>query len=214
MWIKICGIRDVATAVELSGLAIDAIGLNFYEHSPRCVSPEAARGVVRRLPAGLTAVGVFVNHTGQQISEIARQCGISTVQLHGDEPPELLSKLPANLRVLKAFRVGEEGLDDVAAYLERCRHLGATPWACLVDARVEGHYGGSGQTAPWSTLAAEWRYDQWPALILAGGLNPRNVAHAIRLVRPFGVDVAGGVERAVGCKDPALVREFVENART
>jgi phosphoribosylanthranilate isomerase len=212
MWIKICGIRDVETAVQLARCNINAIGLNFYEGSPRAITCDVASEVVRRLPTAVTAIGVFVNHTARQIAEICGKCGIMTVQLHGDEPVDLILELPRQLQVIRAFRVNEAGMKEVANYLAECRQRGANLWACLLDARVEGQYGGTGLAAPWHVIAGQWQYEQWPRLVLAGGLTPGNVGKAIQTVRPFGVDVAGGVERGLGCKDAALVRDFAQQA--
>lgn len=213
MWIKICGIRDLATALAVAELGPQAIGLNFYARSPRVVAPESAAEIVQRLPAGVEPIGVFVNHSTEQILDLCQFCGIRTIQLHGDEPPEMLAKLGA-LKVIRAFRVGAEGLSPVATYLESCSSLGAVPVACLIDARVDGLYGGSGKQPPWDVIRRDYQADRWPPLILAGGLHPGNVRAAIQTIRPWGIDVAGGVESAVACKDPAMVREFIRIARS
>ena len=214
MWIKICGVRDVETALLAADAGADAIGLNFYEFSPRVVAPATAAEIVARLPSGIEAVGVFVNHTVDEIRTIGRLCGLKTIQLHGDEPAELLAELAAEFNVIRAFRVGDEGLHSLDLYLNACERLGVTPWACLIDARVEGSYGGTGQTAPWEIVRRDYNFAERPSLILAGGLNPGNLAEAIRVVGPWGVDVAGGVESSVACKDAALVRQFVKNAKS
>lgn len=212
MWIKICGIRDLATAVAVAECGPNAIGLNFYSGSPRVVTAPVAKEIVSRLPRHVEPVGVFVNHSADEIVRISGECKLTTVQLHGDEPPELIAELP-QFRVIRAFRVGAAGLGEVSAYLAQCRELGVVPWACLVDARVEGVYGGTGQTAPWDLVRREYDSCDGPPVILAGGLNADNVAAAIATVQPWGVDVAGGVESAVACKDIALVRKFVSAAR-
>ncbi len=213
MWIKICGIRDVETALFAAQAGADAVGLNFYEKSPRVVAPPIAAEIVARLPAGIEPVGVFVNHRFDEIQTICRKCSLETIQLHGDEPPEVLAELSRKYRVVRAFRVGTDGLGFLAEYLDACARLKAKPWACLVDAKVAGRYGGTGQTAPWDLLQREYKTAEWPPLILAGGLNATNVAQAIRAVGPWGVDVAGGVESSVACKDATLVRQFVENSK-
>jgi phosphoribosylanthranilate isomerase len=217
MLVKICGIRDVGTALAAAEAGADAIGLNFYEKSPRAVAPAVAAEIVARLrdqaSHAAQAVGVFVNHSVSEIRTICETCGLSMIQLHGDEPPEQVVELAADFRVVRAFRVGAEGLDSTARYLDACRRQQSLPWACLVDAKVEGQFGGTGHTAPWELLAREYQVGDWPPLILAGGLRPDNVAEAIRVVRPWGVDVAGGVESSVACKDAALVRQFVRNAK-
>ena len=117
------------------------------------------------------------------------------------------------VKLIRAFRIGEEDLAAVAEYLEGCREVGVSLEACLIDARVEGKFGGTGRTASWDLLSREYQQDVWPRLILAGGLGPENVADAIHAVRPWGVDVASGVESAPGKKDLQQVRRFIENAR-
>lgn len=209
IWTKICGIRDVETAQAVAAVKADAIGLNFYERSPRVVSVEIAREIVRCLPRHVEPVGLFVNHPLDAVQTISGVCGLRTIQLHGDEPPQTIAALTA-FRVIRAFRVGDAGLSEVTTYLAECLRLNALPWACLVDARVEGSYGGTGQVAPWDVLRREYNFRDWPPLILAGGLRPENVGEAIRTVQPWGVDVAGGVEATVACKDLAMVRKFVE----
>jgi phosphoribosylanthranilate isomerase len=134
------------------------------------------------------------------------------VQIHGDESPEFLAELKG-LEIIRALRVGDGGLADVHGYLDRCRELGIRLRACLLDAHVAGSYGGTGRTAPWERIAAEYRRDVDPPLILAGGLTPENVVAAIDAVRPWGVDTAGGVEVAKACKDPDRVRQFLSFAR-
>jgi phosphoribosylanthranilate isomerase len=217
MLVKICGIRDVETALAAQAAGADAIGLNFYANSPRVVTPAAAAEIVARLrgSAGnpIEAVGVFVNHSAGEIRTICKSCGLTTIQLNGDESPDLVAELSAEFRIVRAFRIGGEGLDPLARYLDACARLDALPWACLADARVEGQYGGTGHTAPWELIVRDYKRAEWPPLILAGGLRPENLAEAIRIVRPWGVDVAGGVESSVACKDAALVRQFVQNAK-
>lgn len=208
LWIKICGIRDVETAVRVAGLGADAVGINFYAGSPRHVADvETAAAIVEALPAGVEAVGVFVNHTAAQIREICTATGLSTIQLHGDEPDSLIDEL-SDLQVIRAIRVGEDVAAQTAALLAGYTNLTRPPSAWLVDARVPGAYGGTGQTLDWTQLAPEQRRG-WPQLILAGGLTPGNVAEAVAIVRPDGVDVASGVESAGGVKDLHLVEQFI-----
>lgn len=210
MWVKICGIRDVETALGVAERGADAIGLNFYAGSPRCVESTRAATIVQALPPRVTPVGVFVNHSVEEIREICREVGLETVQLHGDEPVTLVEEL-AEFRVIRALRLDE----DATALGAQSPDSGTPrqPWAWLVDARVEGVYGGTGQTLRWDRLTPENRSDPWPPLILAGGLTPENVGEAIQLVRPWGVDVASGVESALGVKDLTRVAQFVRVAR-
>jgi len=213
VWIKICGIRDLATAQAVADAGADAIGLNFYSPSPRSVTPETARQISLNLPGSIERVGLFVNHPLETVLTVSRECGIQSVQLHGDEPAEFVARVAVEFPVLRAFRVSDSGMHEVVECLGKLSALGVRLRAALVDSRVAGRYGGTGQTAPWDLLQAQWNHAEWPPLVLAGGLTPANVAQAIGIVRPWGVDVAGGVESAVACKDLAMVREFVFHAR-
>lgn len=215
IWIKICGIHDARTAAEIVRLEPDAIGLNFFTRSPRTVSSEVATEIVRALPPSVAPVGLFVNQSVDEIQTICRPAGITTLQLHGDESPKHLARIREALpeaRLIRAHRMGPEGLEPLEAYLNHCRELGVELNACLIDARVDGTYGGSGETVCWDTLAQGW-HTEWPPLILAGGLTPDNVAGAIETVRPWGVDVASGVESSRGVPNLELVRRFIRNAR-
>ena len=216
MWIKVCGIRTIDAAREVADLGSDAVGLNFYAPSPRFVDAAAAAEIVRSLPENVEPVGLFVNESAQTVHETCQRCDINTVQLHGDERPQLLAdlqQLRPDIRIIRAYRMGDDGLGPLAEYLAKCEALGVKLGACLVDARVAGVYGGSGRPVCWETLAKEYQRDDWPPLVLAGGLNPDNVAEAIQAVRPWGVDVASGVESAPGVKDVPLVDRFSKNAR-
>ena len=217
MWIKVCGIRDRATAVSVAELGVDAIGLNFYSRSPRSVTREEAIEISNALPEGILRVGVFVNHTCSEIESIVSTCRLDIVQLHGDERPafvvELRQKLP-EIPLIRAWRMPEEGLGDLAKFLEECHSQQIRIAGCLVDAHVSGLYGGSGKTVPWQRLSEQYSQQSSPPLILAGGLTPANIAEAITVVRPWGVDVASGVESAPGVKDLQLTKQFVENARS
>ncbi len=216
MWIKVCGLRDVATAVAVAAERCDAIGLNFFAKSPRSVSRSVAQEIAAVMPENVEVVGLFVNHSLDDVLMTAATCGLDTVQIHGDEPPEFLARIKEaapQLKLLRAFRVGAEGCREMAGYLAECRRLGVCLSGCLVDAKVDGAYGGTGHTAPWDLLAEQYDAARWPRLILAGGLNPSNVAAAIQKTQPFGVDVASGVESQPGLKDLSLVRRFIDEAR-
>lgn len=216
MWIKVCGIRDRETAVRVAELGADAIGLNFYSRSPRFVTGEQAAEITRAVPDHVECVGVFVNHPIQSIKTIASRCRLDVVQIHGDEPPSYLADLHKRLpdvRIIRAWRMGKGHLEDLNVYLNECRQWGCKLVGCLMDAKVTGQYGGSGKTLPWGQLARDYLDEKWPPLILAGGLNSKNVIKAIETTKPWGVDVASGVESAPGVKDFDLVEEFLRNAR-
>lgn len=211
MWVKICGWNDAAVLQEaLTKSRPDAIGLNFFAKSVRAVTLPQARELRICLPDRVAAVGVFVNHSREEIFEAARQVGLDLIQLHGDESPEFAASL-APLSIIRVYRLKEPNLAAIESDLNALKSLGVRPWACLVDAWHEHEYGGTGQTAPWTALQS-WPAD-WPPLILAGGLTAANVASAVQTVRPFGVDTASGVESAKGRKDPDLVHEFIQHCR-
>lgn len=214
MWVKICGVHDEKTAEQICDLLPDAIGLNFFASSPRSVKPDVAARIAR-IPGKVQRVGVFVNHAVNQIEDLAGDCGLTAIQLHGDESAETIAEIQwrlPSLPVYRAWRMDGESLDGLAQHLAECGHHNCHPAGCLIDARVAGAYGGTGHTVPWPALSVAYLRD-WPPLILAGGLNAENVSAAIATVRPWGVDVASGVESSPGVKDLNQVRRFIANAR-
>jgi phosphoribosylanthranilate isomerase len=208
--IKICGVTRPADAKLVADFGADFIGLNFHRHSPRFISEGEAIDILCAIPTWLEAVGLFVRQPLDHVHEAASRLAIRTVQLHGE--PRWMLPSAIQLRVIAAFPIqGTQSLDDITHYVEEHRSVvGTDPEAILVDAHVPGKHGGTGQTAPWHLLAG---FNAGVPLILAGGLTPENVAEAIRIVRPWGVDVASGVESAPGKKDPEKLRRFIENAR-
>ncbi|HUG68839.1 MAG TPA: phosphoribosylanthranilate isomerase [Pirellulaceae bacterium] len=209
--IKICGINSVKDA-QLVGLAgADAVGLNFFEQSPRHVDFETAQKLIGVLRPTVKRVGLFVNSTAAEINRIAEALQLNYVQLHGDEPPQLLADLSAR-PIVRAFRFGATGTDDIARFLEDCGQ-GRRPDAILVDALKPGEYGGTGEIADWDVVAKVRPILGEIPLVLAGGLTPFNVADAIAKVRPDAVDTASGVESRPANKDPMLVRAFVNTAK-
>lgn len=211
--IKICGITNEADVQPAAAAGADAIGLNFFRESRRFLEPSAARRIVDALPPGITRVGVFVNHTAHDVLRIVDEVGLDAIQLHGDEPASFLATLPESMKIVRAFRCGAEGLAPLVAYLRECRALDRVPAAVLVDADAGSHFGGTGTCADWTTIANQRQMLGDVRLVLAGGLTPENVAEAIRIVRPDGVDVASGVEIRPGEKDAKLVERFVAAAR-
>lgn len=198
--IKICGITSVEDGLHAARCGADALGLVFYPVSPRYVSAEQARRIIAALPPLVTTVGLFVNQPSNEITDIARFCGLDVLQLHGDETPEQCQLPP--WRVIKALRVRDAAsLNDLAAY----RVSGM-----LLDAWQADSYGGTGHRFNWqlAVQAAQQR-----PIILAGGLTPANVAEAVKTVRPYAVDVSSGVESAPGRKDPELVAAFIRNTK-
>jgi phosphoribosylanthranilate isomerase len=213
MFVKICGITCVADARMVAQAGANAIGLNFYAGSPRCVSIDAAREIVASLPPYLDPVGVFVNTTTADVRQIASAVGLRTVQLHGDHSPVQVVEL-REFAVVPAFGLADEqAVAGVTDYVSACDRLGRRPAAVLVDAFVPGKLGGTGQTAPWPLSRSVVDRCGVPVM-LAGGLTPKNVVDAIRAVRPWGVDVASGVEVSPGRKETYKVSRFVTAARS
>jgi phosphoribosylanthranilate isomerase len=207
--IKICGVTTPDDARFAAEAGADAVGLNFYPKSPRYLPPERAAALVRALPAFTAAVGVFVGMPMRQVCAVAYQLGLRGVQTYDDRPP---AEDTFPFAHVPAFRVKDTaGLEYVRRFVEATRSLNCLPSAVLIDSHVEGVMGGSGHCAPWELLRG---FDVGVPLVLAGGLTPENVAEAITVVRPWGVDVASGVESAPGVKDPEKVARFVERVRT
>ena len=196
--IKICGIKTIADAIAAVDAGADLIGFNFYPKSPRYVEVGVVRNImsVMRRIGKVTCVGVFVNPSPGEILATMDTLGLNLAQLHGDETPEMLKALDG--KGFKAFRGIPGNIDG----FER-----QDAPAFLVDAAVKGVYGGSGVTADWKGAAELAK--KYP-LLLAGGLTPENVAEAVSRVKPWGVDVASGVESAPGKKDPGKMVEFVK----
>lgn len=211
--IKICGITSTADAAAVARAGADAVGLNFYAKSPRFVEPARAAEIVGVLPDGVVKVGLFVNSPANEICEAFDRLGLDLVQLHGDEPPEFVAALGSR-PVMKAFRLDRDGLEPVERYLAECDRLACTLRMVLIDAYVKGTYGGSGHVADWGSAKRYVADGSRPPLALAGGLVPGNVRRAIESVHPAAVDTASGVESSPGCKDHALVAEFVAAARS
>ena len=199
--IKICGIKTVTDALAAMEASADLIGFNFYPKSPRYIDVGRCRDImsVMRRYGPITYVGVFVNSSAAIIRATMETCGLSLAQLHGDETVEMLNEL--NGKAFKAFRGVPQSMDGFAR---------PDAPALLVDASVKGSYGGTGVTADWNGAAELAK--QYP-LLLAGGLTPENVADAVRQVKPWGVDVASGVESGVGYKDPSKMKAFIKAVR-
>jgi phosphoribosylanthranilate isomerase len=207
--VKICGITRVADAFAAAEAGADAIGLVFAR-SPRQVSISKARQIVDALPPFVSPVGVFVNTRAATILRVAREAGLTHVQLHGDEPPGIISAL-RGLRIIKALRVRSRSFIDE---LRRFRDTGVA--AILLDAFSTTARGGSGRRFDWDLVSVVRQagvLDDAPPLILAGGLTPQNVRAGLRAVRPWGVDVSTGVEKTVGVKSPELIERFIAAAR-
>ncbi len=198
---KICGITRIEDALAAARAGVDAIGLVFYSKSPRAVTAVQAKAIIAALPPFVTTVGLFVDATDAELTEILAAVPLDVLQFHGDESPEFCSGY--GRPYLKALRV-KPG-DDVAAAMARY----AEAAGILLDTYVEGVPGGTGEAFDWSLVPR----DSSQPIILAGGLDAENVAAAIAQVRPYGVDVSGGVEQSKGIKDAGKIHAFVRAVR-
>jgi phosphoribosylanthranilate isomerase len=199
--VKICGITSAEDALAAVDAGADALGFMFYAPSPRCVTGEVAARIIHQLPPFVAKVGVFVNPTAEEVRQAMADCGLDTLQFHGEEPPEFCRQF--GLKALKAFRV--QGPDTLKAL----PHYSDLTW--LLDSFVAGTRGGTGNSFNWDLAAQVVRMGG--RVILAGGLTPENAAEAVRKVRPYALDVSSGVESMPGRKEAAKVRAFIAAAR-
>ncbi|MFH1742160.1 MAG: phosphoribosylanthranilate isomerase [bacterium] len=198
--IKICGITSQEDALLCVQAGADALGLNFYAPSPRYITVSRAREIVAAVPPFVFLVGLFVDEDLSEVQRIMDETGLHIAQFHGTESPEILRRY--GRPTIKAFRI--QSAEDLKAM----KDFNAA--AFLLDTYRKGLPGGTGKTFDWHLAQDAARENR---VILAGGLTPENVGEAIRLVRPFAVDVASGVESSPGKKDPDLVHRFVEAVR-
>jgi phosphoribosylanthranilate isomerase len=217
--VKICGITNLDDAREAVHAGADALGFIFVENTPRFVTPEQVAPIVRWLPPFVTPVGVFWDHPSGHVKAVAEACGLRALQFHGDEPPETLTgyalpviktlKLPPASRIegLAEYRIG-----DLIGFL-KYQPVTST---FLLDTAVRWSEGETREPIEWKRIVMAGisrTPDTRVRIILSGGLTPDNVATAIRIVRPYAVDVNSGVEAGPGTKDPDKVRRFVAAAR-
>lgn len=195
--VKICGITRIEDALSAAACGCDAIGLVFYAGSPRYVAPRRAAEIVAALPPFVSTVGLFVDAPPEEVRAVCAQVPLDLLQFHGEEAPHYCRQF--DRPYLKAVRVrpGTNLLQYAAA------HAGAR--GLLLDAYAEGMPGGTGKTFDWALIPAELTVP----VVLAGGLDAGNVAQAIRMVRPYAVDVSGGVEREKGIKDADKIAAFM-----
>ena len=197
MFVKICGITRAEDAEAAVAAGAGAIGFVFWPDSPRFIDPYRARAIRSRLPPFVTAVGVFVNQPLEHVTGVASLVRLGAVQLHGDETPKYAAGI--STPVVKALSIAAA----------RSGRLGAWPAATtlLLDVHDPARRGGTGRTIDWTAAAAVAARRK---VLLAGGLTPENVADAVARVRPFGIDVSSGVERAPGIKDHQRLRALFE----
>jgi phosphoribosylanthranilate isomerase len=200
--VKICGITNLADAQAAVEAGADALGLNFYEKSPRYVSLKTAAEISTQLPPFIMRVGVFVNAPEDFVLKAIAECGLTMLQFHGDEPPEFCTRF--GLMTMKAFRVRDaESLKEIPNYQTD---------AYLLDAFSSTTLGGTGEKFNWDLGIEAQKFGK--PIFLAGGLTPENVAEAVKKVQPFGVDVSSGVESAPGKKDHVKVKAFIAAAKS
>ena len=212
-WVKICGMTNLEDALVAVDAGADAVGFVFYERSPRYVTVETARAIVEKLPERVEKVGVFVGTTLEAIAEVSQRCRLTVAQTYPRESLALtddsLRDFP--LRVIPAISAGEVDENEMSGFYvshdARDRVV-----AVLVDSGNSERPGGTGEKFDWQEMAVLAR-GIGLRLVVAGGLTPENVAEAIGILRPWGVDVASGVEMRPGKKDPEKVREFVRAVR-
>jgi phosphoribosylanthranilate isomerase len=198
--IKICGITRLEDAMAASELGVDALGFVFYDKSPRYIDPEKAAAIIRQLPDSVSAVGLFVNPSQQQVDDVLAVCPLDIIQLHGHESVDFCRA--QTLPVIKAVAVSRaEDLQETASY----------DCAVLLDAKAPtGVFGGTGKSFDWSLLQG---FSHNCPLILAGGLNPDNAEEALAVRQWFAVDVSSGVEISPGLKDAGKMQAFVAAVR-
>jgi phosphoribosylanthranilate isomerase len=199
--IKVCGVTQVVQAQEAARLGVDAIGLVFFAKSPRHVSLKQAREIAKALPPFVTTVGLFVNETIDTIQRVCAEVPLQLLQFHGDETPAMCRQF--GLPYLKAVRIHQH--TDIKALCD----LYYDASGLLCDTWVEGVQGGSGQVFDWGLLPDTLSLP----LVLSGGLHAGNVAAAIKITRPWAVDVSSGVESAPGQKDMQKVMQFIAATR-
>ena len=205
--VKICGITNLEDAQLALKYGADSLGFNFFRGSPRYISPSEARAIVDALPTSSSNVGVFVDEPVEEVLNIAETVGLDGLQLHGDENMNYIAALRGGTRcfVVKAFRVSSS--DSVISALE---------WDIdhpLFDSHSTQARGGTGIPFDWERFGAEISHSFPGTAYLAGGLNAENVAEAIRMVGPYAVDAASGVESSPGKKDPKKMAAFIERAK-
>ncbi len=205
MWCKICGISNLADAKDAADAGVDAIGLNFYSESPRCVATATAKALssaINEYAPNVVRVGLFVNHSESEVRAVLAEVPLDMLQFHGTEPAEFCALFDMPFIKVLSMRPDIDFLTLEKQY--------ASAWGLLLDTYHPTQAGGTGETFDWHL----WPHGSATKLILAGGLTPDNVAGAISHTQPYGVDVSGGVEGGVkGKKQQQLVRRFIEEAK-
>lgn len=199
--VKICGITRLEDALAAAGAGADAVGFVFYAKSPRAVSPQRAREMALALPPFVSRVGLFVDAPPETVSDILETVPLDLLQFHGEEAPADCARF--GRPYLKAVPMADGG--DPLACMDRFPHAAGF----LLDSHGNGKTGGTGVAFDWDRIPRDLRH----CVVLAGGLNPDNVAEAVRRVRPWAVDVSTGVEVRPGVKDPSRIQAFVNEVK-
>lgn len=202
--VKICGLTSTEDSLQAIEAGADALGFNFYPPSKRALSPADAFPWIAELPDGPSRVAVVVNPDARLLRQILEAGIFDLVQFHGDETPSDCAA--SSLPWIKALPATGAMNETAASHL--------TPWILFDAVAGAGEYGGTGEVADWKAVAASRLALPEKKIFLAGGLNPENVQEAVEVVRPFAVDVAGGVESAPGKKDEVRMRDFIRAAQT
>jgi len=196
--VKICGITTIDDALFCVSEGVCALGFNFYSKSPRYISPENACNIISKLPPFISAVGLFVNEPKETVENIMNITGIDTLQFHGDETAEYCLNFKAK-KVIKALRIKDK--NDINRIFEYDVN------GYLLDSYHPDLYGGSGLAFSWNMLTSLKNRDR---IIVAGGINPDNIANLLQNVIPYGIDICSGVEKAPGLKDKNKIEKIMK----
>ena len=200
--VKICGITNLYDALRISELRPDALGFVFYKKSPRYITPNKAKEIIRKIPSSVQKVGVFVNEKEDNIIHIAKDLKLDILQLHGKESPQFCKRFK-NYKVIKAFRIEDKkSLKDLRLY---------TVWGFLFDSYEKNLFGGTGEKFNWEIIKSLKLKKR--NIFLSGGLNAKNIKSAIGFIKPNWVDVSSSVEIRPGKKDYKKVKDFIEAVR-
>lgn len=197
--IKICGITNLNDAIMAESFGADALGFIFYPASKRFIEAEKAKSIIEQLNPFISKVGVFVNKSVEEINMVSQLCGLTHVQLHGEESVESVVK--PEIPVIKALSYDENLDSQLKVWVN---------FSLLIDSGNKIERGGTGKTLPWKSLAPRIKNKK---IILAGGLTADNVVEAIKIIKPLAVDVSSGVEKSPGIKDPIKLKKFIERVR-
>ncbi len=211
MRVKVCGITRLEDAQIAVDAGVWAVGFIFVRNTPRCLEPTQAKDIIKNLPDKVEKFGVFANNSPDEVINVSEEVGITKIQLHGEESPEYCSKIKmiTEIDVIKAIRIKD--MDDLKPIKNYMGHISYV----LLDTFSEKQRGGTGKTFDWAIAKQAKRYDI--PLIVAGGLNPDNIISAYTRVRPFALDMASGVEKEPGIKDPKKInslKNIIENTKT